>query len=159
MLGSSVFSSRRRRRTLTCQPKSLQRMRRSRMAFSSMFTWGQDKEMDMYTMYIWNPNGAPCFGWSLRLDFRGLPAKVEVVWGSRYIINIIQIVYCYKEFLVLVDKQVYVFLHLCFFLRMPFVYVGQCRSDQLWTTKIENKIYTTPPLIQGSPTYIGAEIL
>ena len=53
-------------------------------------------------------------------------------------------------------KQVDVFLHLCFLLRMPFVYVGQINCER---QKNENKIYTTPPLIPGSPTYIGAEIL
>ena len=37
----------------------------------------------VYIYIYWNPNGAPCFGFTCKsrgcLRFRGLPAKVEVV--------------------------------------------------------------------------------
>lgn len=60
------------------------------------------------------------------------------------------IIYDWKEFLVLVDKQSPCFsLHMSYvcFLRMPFVYVGHISCDE---QKFENKLYTTRLLIPGS---------
>ena len=53
----------------------------------------QDFSHQQYHIYTWNPNGAPCFDWSLGLVLGGWTFKNRGHWGSRYIYIYIDIIY------------------------------------------------------------------
>ena len=98
-------------------------------------------------IFTWNPNGAPCFDWSLGLVLGGWPSKIEVIWVPG--ISIIHIIHTCTETQPSLVVYIFVFKLLFQVTHQFSVHFDQQNNKTKSILRIP-WFHKTPPVLEGT---------